>query len=398
MIKDGALSGVRVLDLGLLVQGPHAGQLLSDLGADVIKVEMPDVGDYSRWIPASPTDRRPPFFISCNRGKRSLAIDLRKERGAKLFLELCDRADVVISNFSPGTMERWGLGYEELAARNPKLIYAAASTFGDRTDPGFERGVDLSGQALGGLISVTGPEGSAGVPAGVAVADHLGSLNLTIGILAALIFRESSGAGQSVSTSLVGSLLMAQGPELMSYFLSGDLPAPSGSGHHILRSLYGVFKTSDGGIAITHVPETKRGAFWYAVGLPQMSGAAELNGVLTKKSKSEVHRMLNAALGGETTDFWCRLFTKLGVDYAPVRNYRDIEEDPISFINGYLQKVNYPKWGEITVPGSAIDLSASPLLPGKLPPRLGEHSAEILKEYLGLADAEIASLHSAGVI
>ena len=172
--------------MGLLVQGPQAGQTLADLGAEVIKVELPLMGDMARWIPISMKDLRTPYFEACNRGKRSITVDLRVPKGAEIFRKLVDSADVLLANFKPGTLEAWGLGYEELSQSNPGLVYAMGSTFGPEGEGSQREGADLAGQAAGGLISTTGNDGEPPTPVGATIADHIGSMNMTVGILAAL--------------------------------------------------------------------------------------------------------------------------------------------------------------------------------------------------------------------
>jgi crotonobetainyl-CoA:carnitine CoA-transferase CaiB-like acyl-CoA transferase len=190
----GALDGIRVVEAGLLVQGPQAAATLGAWGADVVKVELPGFGDQARWLPVAPGDSRSAYFVACNRGKRSVTLDLRVATGREVFLRLAEVSDVVVTNFTPGTMEGWGLGYDELAARNPGVVYASGSTFGP-IGPGRE-GADLSGQAAGGLISTTGREGGEPTPIGATIADHIASQNLVSGILAALLARVR-GASES---------------------------------------------------------------------------------------------------------------------------------------------------------------------------------------------------------
>ena len=200
----GALDGVRVVDVGLLVQGPQAGQTLSDLGAEVIKVELPGMGDQARWIPLSATDLRAPFFEACNRGKRSMTLDLRTSDGGKVFRKLVDTSDVLLANFKPGTLDAWGFDYETLSSTNPGLVYAMGSTFGP-DGPGAQReGADLAGQSAGGLISTTGTDGGPVTPVGATIADHIGSMNMCVGILAALFTRQQTGRGQRIDVSLLG--------------------------------------------------------------------------------------------------------------------------------------------------------------------------------------------------
>src|SRR5580765_6242624 len=168
----GALDGVKVVEAGLLVQGPQAAATLGEWGAEVVKVELPGFGDQARWLPVEPGDRRSAYFTACNRGKRSVTVDLRRPAGRDVFLRLAEWADVVITNFKPGTMEAWGLGYEDLAARNPRLVYAAGSTFGLHGPDSGREGADLSAQAVGGLISTTGRSGGEPSPVGATIADH----------------------------------------------------------------------------------------------------------------------------------------------------------------------------------------------------------------------------------
>ena len=174
----GALEGIRVVEAGLLVQGPQAAATLGEWGADVVKVELPGFGDQSRWLPIEPGDPRSGYFTGCNRGKRSVTIDLRRDEGREVFLRLAEWADVIITNFKPGTMDAWGLGYEAVAARNPRVVYAAGSTFGLVGPDAGREGADLSAQAVGGLISTTGRVGGEPTPVGVTIADHIAAQNL----------------------------------------------------------------------------------------------------------------------------------------------------------------------------------------------------------------------------
>jgi crotonobetainyl-CoA:carnitine CoA-transferase CaiB-like acyl-CoA transferase len=217
----GALDGLEVIEAGLLVQGPQAAATLRDWGADVVKVELPGFGDQSRWLPISAGDHRSAYFTACNRGKRSVTVDMRTPSGREVMLRLAEGADVLITNFKPGTMESWGLGYEQFAERNPRLVFAAGSTFGSRGPGAGREGADLSAQAAGGLIAGTGVEGGEPSPVAATIADHIAALNLVGGILAALHARERTGRGQRVDTSLLGGQIWAQASEYTGYLLSG---------------------------------------------------------------------------------------------------------------------------------------------------------------------------------
>ncbi len=393
----GALHGIRVLDAGMSVQGPLAAQILGDLGAEVVKVEMPGVGDPARWVPAAANDRRPPWFIACNRDKKSVSLDLRQPRGAEIFLALCRAADVVVSNFVPGTMERWGLGYDDVAAQNPSVIYATGSAFGAEGTTSQAPGLDLCGQAASGFVTMNDP-GTGGHAAGITIADHLAALNLAIGVLAALVRRAASGLGEHVATSLTGAMIAAQAPEMMAYALTGKPPPPPEGGHGLLSMIYGVFPTSDGAIAITRVPDRRRAAFWAAVGLPDARGNPAFQGRLTPEHKKDLFSRLGQALRRATTESWCRIFIDLDVDHAAVRTYAEVQADEDAFTNGYLQRVDYPGWGNIVVPGSAISMRHSPVTGGKVVPALGDHTAEVLRSWLGLDERRIDGLKADGVV
>src|SRR5687768_11957498 len=246
----GALDGVRVVEAGLLVQGPQASATLREWGAEVIKVELPGLGDQARWLPVQPGDTRSAYFLCCNRGKRSITVDLRTPDGREVFLRLAEWADVVITNFAPGTMDKWGLGYEDVAARNPRLVYAAGSTYGTEGTDAAREGADLSAQAAGGLISTTGRDGHEVTPVGATIADHIASQNLVGGIVAALFAREKTGEGQRVTTSLLGGQIWAQASEYTACLLRGAPAGRANRGHALIAGLYGIFRTADGWIAV----------------------------------------------------------------------------------------------------------------------------------------------------
>ena len=235
------------------MQGPQAAATLGEWGADVIKAELPGFGDQARWLPVQRGDYRSAYFAACNRGKRSITVDLRRPEGREIFLRLGAWADVVITNFKPGTMESWGLGYDELAERNAGLIYAAGSTFGLEGPDAAREGADLSAQAVGGLISTTGRTGGEPSPVGATIADHIAALNLVGGILAALVARQRTGVGQRVDTSLVGGQLWAQASEITGCLMTGRPGGRANRGNPYVPGLYAIFPTRDGWLAVVGV-------------------------------------------------------------------------------------------------------------------------------------------------
>ena len=394
----GALDGIRVIDVGLLVQGPQAGQTLRDLGAEVIKVELPGMGDQARWIPLSPDDLRTPYYEACNRGKRSITADLRTPGGAEVFHKLVDTADVLLGNFKPGTLEGWGLGYDELSATNPGLIYAMGSTFGTE-GPGAEReGADLAAQAAGGLISTIGEDDGPMSPVGVTIADHIGSMNMTVGILAALFARQATGRGQRVDVSLLGGQIYAQAAEYTSFLMSGQVPGRANAGHPLLPMAYGILPTADGAIAIIGVLPDKREEFYQAVGLPELFSDPRFEPqFLGTPMRKELFAILGEAFKTKTTDEWVEILAAIPVRYAPVQDYAQAAADPEVIANEYIVELDHPGGGTVKVVGQPIKLSDTPAVPSAQAPELGQHTEEILLE-LGYEWDQIAALGDAGAI
>jgi len=394
--EEGALAGIRVLDLGQLVQGPQAAQLLCDLGADVIKVELPGVGDLSRRLPVSIEDLRAPFWEGCNRGKRAITVDLRTERGQAVFLDLVEGSDVVISNFVHGTMEGWNLGFDVMSSRNPGIVWGSATAYGSRGPDADQKGADLGGQAAGGLLSVSG--GNDHMPVGVTIADHIGSQNLANGVLAALVARHRTGRGQHVEVSLYGGQIYAQASELTRHFLSGELKPPEAGGHPIVPTLYGVFPTADGHIALVGVPEEVLPEFFAMLGRPDLIDDPRRTPIaFLQGGRVEFCAVLAELFSANTSAHWESELRSIGVRYAPVRDYAGVAADPGAFANGYLQRVDHPRWGDTVAIGSPISMSDTAATPGRVAADLGEHTFEVLTE-IGYDDARIAALSQDSVI
>ena len=394
----GALDGIRVIDLGMLVQGPQAAQTLHDLGAEVIKVEIPNVGDQGRWIPISDEDLRAPYHEGNNRGKRSMTLDLRTAHGAEVFLRLVETADIVISNFKAGTLDAWGLGYEVAAARNPRIIYGMGTTFGPNGPGATREGADIAGQAAGGLISTTGTDESGPTPVGFTIADHIGCQNLTIGVLAALAARERTGRGQAVHVSLLGSQIYAQCAEYTAYFLTGVQKRPSNMGHPLLDAAYGMLATADGHIVIVGVPPHQRQAFYAAIDRLDLLEREEFQDYFFKPGvRKLLWSELEPVFAEKTTAEWGEILTAAELRWAPVNDYAAAAADEHCWINGYMQTVDHPEWGETKAVGSPIEMSDTPVVPGKIAPPLGAETEIILME-LGYDFDMITEMRKNGAI
>lgn len=394
----GALDGVTVLDLGLLVQGPQAAQMLADFGANVIKVELPMMGDQGRWIPASPDEPRGPYFIGCNRGKRSITIDLRVAEGAAACRRLAAGADVMLSNFKPGTLDEWGLGWETMHELNPRLIYATGSVFGPNGPAATREGADLAGQAAGGLISTTGLDDSDPTPVGVTIADHIASQNMCNGILAALFARERTGRGQRVDVSLFGGQIFAQASEYTAMFLTDGVPGRANWGHPLLHAAYGIVPTADGWLAIVGVPPQLREAFYAAIERPELADDERFQPLLyTREAKKELFEIFREVFPTRTTADWCERLTAAGARFAPVNDYADAAADPHAWENGYLIRGTDDAGNEVQSVGSPVMLSDTPTTPSVTAPQLGMHTEEILLEF-GYDWDEITALRDAGAL
>ncbi|MCU1399278.1 MAG: CoA transferase [Acidimicrobiales bacterium] len=388
----GALDGIKVLEAGLLVQGPQAAALLGDWGADVVKIELPVFGDQSRWLPIAPGDGRAPFFIGCNRGKRSVTIDLRVPEGRDTFLGLAEQADVFISNFKSGTLDDWGLSYEAVSARNPRLIYAAGTSFGTDGPGAGREGADLSAQAAGGLISTTGVDGEPVSPIAVTICDHIASLNIAAGVSAALYARERTGRGQRIDVSLLGGQVWAQASELTAAALSGASAGRSNRGHPLIPGIYGVFPTDDGWIALVGVAGADRIRFFDLVGRPEL--VAQFPGPLYfGDTKRELFAAIEITTRTRSTAAWCELFAEHRIRHAPVRTHAEVVNDPDVWANGYMR---LGADGQPVV-ASAVRFSDTPARTGEVAPELGQHTEDVLVE-AGFTWDDIAALRDAGAI
>lgn len=394
----GPLCGIRVLEAGLLVQGPQAALTMQEWGADVIKIELPGFGDQSRWLPISRSDHRAAFFTAYNRGKRSITIDLRVPKGRDVFLRLVEDADVVITNFKPGTMEEWGLGYRHAVSRNERIIYAMGSSFGPEGPDAAREGADLSAQAAGGLISTTGGKGSDPSAIGATIADHIAGQNLLSGILAALYARERTGRGQLVETSLLGGQVWAQAGEYTKYLLTGVVSGPSGRSHPMIPGIYGVFPTADGWIAIVGVAGPARDLFYETIGRPDL--VERFHTLLYfEDDKAELWPILDEVFATKPTAEWCELLGAAGLRFAPVRDHAEVAADAGVRANAYITGVEDPD-----APGSVTEVVRAPVrfsdpvqATRPRPPELGQHTEEVLLQ-AGYSWDDIAGLSADGAI
>lgn len=391
----GPLSGLIVADFTQLAQGPFATQMLGDLGAEIIKIE-PIKGDWMRhWSMANLyVEGEGASYLSFNRNKRSIAIDLKNHRGKEVALRLVDRADVVIENFRPGVMERLGLGYETLTERNPRIIYCASSGWG-QTGPYVSRpGQDLLVQAVAGIGYLNG--NADGPPQGVAVgiADFTAGFHIVYGVLAALYAREHTGRGQRVDVNLLNSIMNLHIQELSLYLNGAGLPERSRSNipGAYLGAPYGFYETADGYIAIAMNPIDKLARL---VGIAGYEGHPESQ---IMEGRDEVRADFQRGFLQKTTQEWLDLLLAEDIWVAPVNDFAGVEADPQVHENEMIVEWQHPKAGTVRGVGIPVKFSDTPGDIRRHAPLLGEHTTEILRDVAGYSDAEIHDLQSTGAV
>lgn len=391
----GPLAGLVVADFTQLAQGPFATQMLGDLGAEIIKVE-PIKGDWMRhWSMANLyIEGEGASFLSFNRNKRSIAIDLKHPRGKVVALRLIERADVVIENFRPGVMERLGLGYETLAAVNPRLVYCASSGWG-QTGPYVTRpGQDLLVQAVAGIGFLNG--NADGPPQGVAVgiADFTAGFHIVYGVLAALYAREHTGRGQRVDVSLLNSIMNLHIQELSLYLNGAGLPERSHSNipGAYLGAPYGFYETADGYVAIAMNPIDKLARL---VGIEGYEDHPESQ---IMEGRDQVRADFQAGFLKKTTQEWLDILLAEDIWVAPVNDFTGVEADPQVKENEMIVSWEHPTAGTVRGVGIPVKFSDTPGDITRHAPLLGEHTTEILRDFAGFSDEDVRELQEAGAV
>jgi CoA:oxalate CoA-transferase len=389
------LQGIRVLDFTQHQAGPYSTALLADFGADVIKIERPG-GDPARTNHPD-IDGVNPFFLVNNRGKRSLCLDLARPSATEIVRRLISCSDVLVHNLKPGAMEKHGLGYEAVRVANPRMIYAAASTYGPKGSRKDAMGVDLIAQAESGIMSVTGLTDGDALPVGVAIADALGGINLAFGVIAALYARERTGRGQAVQVSLVGGLLGLQAWEMQHHLLSGAVSPRGGRSHPLVKTLWQSFTASDGDFVLAEVKDSWSG-ICRAIGRPELAADDRFRSVGRRlKHRRALLEVLESAFRKASVSHWVQRLRAEGVLVAPVRSYLDIARDEDTRVDGYVRSIDHPTKGRIDTPGPFLHFSETPPAIRGAAPSVGEHTAQILAE-CGYDAGEIEQLRGDGAI
>ncbi|HZZ08701.1 MAG TPA: CaiB/BaiF CoA-transferase family protein [Candidatus Binataceae bacterium] len=405
----GPLEHIRVLELSRVLAGPWAAQTVADLGASVIKVEKPVVGDDTRtYAPpyAATSDggqsSESAYFLSTNRGKRSVTIDFIHPEGQRLVQALAAKSDVVIENFKVGGLAKYGLDYPSLKPLNPGLVYCSITGFGQTGPYRHKPGYDFMIQGIGGLMSITGePDqrpGGGPMKVGVAVADVFTGLYATIAILGALSHRDRTGAGQHIDLALLDTQVAVLANQAMNYLVTGVAPQRLGNAHPNIVP-YQVFAASDGHIIVAVGNENQYARLCEVIGRPDLASDEHF---ATNAARVNNRDELIAALGGiflmRTMRQWLDALERAGVPCGPINTIADVFADPQVQARGMRLDLPHPALGSVPSVANPIKYSATPLSYRSAPPMLGANTDEILRDILGIAPAEIARMRKAGIV
>lgn len=408
-VAKGALDGLRVLDLSRVLAGPWAGQILGDLGAEVIKVERPGRGDDTRaWGPpylsddqGAPTSESA-YYLSANRNKQSVTLDITKPDGQRLLKDLVAKSDVLLENFKVGGLKRYGLDYETLAAINPRLIYCSITGFGQDGPYASRPGYDFLIQGMGGLMSITGqPDGEPGggpVKAGVALTDITTGLYAAIAVLAAVNHRHQSGQGQHIDMALLDVQVATLANQAMNFLTSGTAPGRMGNAHPNIVP-YQTFPAADGDIILTIGNDDQFARFCHAAGRPEWATDERYaTNAARVANRDTLIPALRQTTVMKTTEEWLRLLENAGVPGGPVNTIEQVFQDPQVQHRGLRIDLSHPLTQSVPLVGSPLRLSASPVRYQTAPPLLGQHTGDVLSQVLGLDAATIEQLQRDGVI
>jgi len=392
------LEGVRVLDLTRVLAGPFCTMMLADLGAEVVKVEVPGTGDDSRSFGPF-RNGKSLYYITVNRGKKSVALDLKKEEGRALLLRLARKSDVVVENFRPGTMEKLGLGWDVLQKENPRLVYAAVSGFGHSGPDSRKPAYDILVQARGGVMSITGWPNSPPTRVGMSMGDITAAVFSSSGILAALYQREKTGKGQKVDVAMLDCQLAILENALVRYQVEGKAPGALGTRHPTITP-FQAFRASDAWFVVAVGNDSLWKVFCEALDRPDLLADPRFatNGDRTK-NLTELIPELERVFARGTAAEWIALLDAAGVPSAPVNSVDKVMKDPQLIARNMLVTVEDPEVGTVIIPGNPIKMESLPESPTRAPaPGIGQDTEEILSGVLQLSAAEIEALRASGAL
>lgn len=393
------LRKVRILDLSQALAGPYGAQILGDLGAEVIKIESPGEGDYSRTMPPYFVNGLSAYFLGFNRNKKSLTLNLKTPQGKRIFFELVKKSDVIYDNYRPGVRERLGIDYESCQKVNPQIISCSISGFG-QTGPYRDRpALDLIIQGMGGAMSFTGEEGRDPVRMGLPMGDLAGGLFAVQGILAALYYRKETGLGQNIDISLLDCQIALLTYRAQYYFIGGEIPVPIGSGHTSGVPIR-AFKAKDGKfVTLEAVADRIWLALCDAAGRPEWKEDARFNSKLKRfENRAILYRLLEEVFLTKTRDEWIEILVRMGVAAGPVKTLDEALADSQVLHRQMVVEIDHPACGKLKGTGNPIKMSENKEEAFNPQPSLGEHNEEILGQLLGYSREKIEELKKNKVI
>jgi len=395
------LEGLRVVELARILAGPWAGQTLSDLGAEVIKVESPDGDDTRKWGPPfidRDDDHTAAYYHSCNRGKTCVTCDFRTEEGREMVRDLVKDADILIENFKVGGLKKYGLDYESLAEVNPRLIYCSITGFGQDGPYSHRAGYDYIIQGMSGLMSLTGQPDGEPLRAGVAITDLFTGIYSSTAILAALHQRSVTGRGQHIDMALLDCAVAVTANQAMNYLASGDAPVRLGNAHPNIVP-YQVFATRDGHLILAVGNDLQFERFCVLAGCPELANDKRFSRNADRvRHRDNLVPELERVMVRRATDEWLTLLEEVGIPCGRINQINETLNDPQVRHRGMRVKATHPSLGELEMLGSPIKLTGTPPNCDRAPPLLGEHTNEVLAQALNYSDKHIAQLRSEGVI
>jgi crotonobetainyl-CoA:carnitine CoA-transferase CaiB-like acyl-CoA transferase len=399
------LDGIKVIEIGQEIQGPFAGLFLSDMGADVVKIENKETGDLSRWMLTSliggPNVKNATvshYFIAMNRGKRSITADLKKPDAIGIVRRMLKTYDVLLTNYRPGVLDRLGLGFEDARKINPRIVYAQGSSWGPRGPWVMRPSRDTLAQAASGIMAKNGLPSDPPLPTAILVADHSGGLSLASGILAALFAREHTGVAQKVDASIYGTMIAMQGMEINYTSITGEEPERAGRGHQFLHGVWGAFPTRDGHICIAGVDDKRWPAFCRIMGIEHLEKDPEYgDNVVRNFHGDKIAAVLDEIFPKKTSKEWLKELNDADVLATEVVDYRTMLTSEQARVNGYLQELDHPVAGKVLVSGAPVSVNGEVELQARPAPEHGQHTEEVLLE-LGYSWEEIGAMHESGAI
>ena len=392
-----ALQGVRVIDMTRFLSGPLCSMYLADFGAEVIKVEIPGRGDDTREY-GPYINGESGYYLSLNRNKQSVTLNLKSAEGVEILKGLLKQADVLMENFSPGTMEKLGLSYKEVKAINPEIIYISCSGFGSDGPYARKPAYDAIIQGYGGIMSITGSEQNVPNRVGVSIGDITAGYYMTIGLLTALYHKEHTGEGQRLELSLLDCQVALLENPMMRYFATGACPKPFGNRHASIAP-YSAYPTKDGHMIVAAGNDLHWQRFCVAVGRKELiEDERFLTNRLRVDNYAELEPIIVSILKASTTAEWIELLEGKGVPCGPINSVEAVANDPQVQARGMILEMDHPTAGKVKVSSNPIKMDKTPFVLESPPPVLGEHTASVLKKYLGYDDDRIDALRSSRII